>query len=94
MTKARKKVALTIGEAAEARREAVAAREVAKVVKDMAVATADDAQDIGLQAGFKVLRQALLQIAPHFGVKALDTLVTMDMINTAILEAKAEHRPG
>lgn len=92
--KAQKEVALAMGEAVEARCEAVVAREVAKGVEDVAAVAVDDAYDIDLQVGFKILRQALLQIAPDFNIEALDALVTMDMINAIVLEAKAKHGPG
>lgn len=53
---ARKEVTLAIDEVIKARYEAVAAREVARAAKNVAVATADDAQDISLEASFKVPR--------------------------------------
>lgn len=74
--------------------EAAAAREVAKAAEDIVVAAADEAQDIGLQAGFKILCRVLLQMALDFDVKVLDALVIMDMINVVVLEAKAEIGPG
>lgn len=83
-----------MGDAAKARHEAIAVRELAKAAKDVAAAAADDTQDISLQVGFKTLCQALLQMAFDFDVEALDVLVTMDVINTAVLEAKAEIKPG
>lgn len=83
-----------MGEAVEARREAVVARESTKAAEDVATAAVDDAQDIGLQAGFKTLCQALLQMAPDFDVEALDTPVTMDVINALVSKAEAEIAKG
>lgn len=67
---------------------------MAKGAKDVVVAATYDAQDIGLQVGFKILHQALLQMAPNFDVEALDALVNMDVINAAMLKAEAEIRPS
>lgn len=94
MIEAQKELALAKGNVVETHQEAAAVREVAKVVEDMAAVAADDAQDIGLQAGFKILRWALLQITPDFDVEALDALLTMDMINIIMLEAEAKIGPG
>lgn len=59
--------ALTQGELAEASRKDEDTREAARAVEDATQATEDTAaattyngQDVGLQAGFKVLRQALV----------------------------------
>lgn len=94
VTEARKETVLARDEAAEAYCEAEDAREVAKAAEDVAAVVANDAQDIGMQASFKVLRQALLHMAPDFDVEAMDALVNMDMINTAVLEAKVEIGPS
>lgn len=70
-------------EVVEAQREAIA-------TKDVAAVTADEAQEIGLQANFKVLHQVLLQLKPGFNIKSLDAFVTTKIVDAAILEAKAE----
>lgn len=89
-----KEAALVEDKVAKAHRVAVIAREVARTTKDVATTTANNAQDIGLQVNFKVLRQALLQMAPDFNVEALDALVTMKMVDAIVLEAKVEHEAG
>lgn len=82
-TGAQKKAMLAKDKVAEARQEAMTA-------KDVAAATMDEAQEISLQAGFKVLCQVLLQLKPGFNIKSLDALVTIEIVAAAILEAEAE----
>lgn len=94
VSEACKEAAFARDEVTEAHRGPMAAREATKAAEDTATTAADDAQDVGLQAGFKVLRQALLQIVPSFDVKALDVLVTLEMVDAIILEAEAEHEAG
>lgn len=93
-TDAQKEAAIAKDKVAKALQEAAFAKEVAKAAKDIASAAADDAQDIGIQAGFKSLRRALLQMAPDFNVDSIDALVTMDVIHATILEAEAEIGPS
>lgn len=84
MAEAQKEVVLTKEEVAEAQQKAA-------VTKDVALATTNKAQEIGLKAGFKVLCQMLLQLKLGFNVQTLDELVTTEIVDATILEAKAEH---
>lgn len=92
MIKVRKEVTLVKDNANEVLHEAATAREVVKAMEDVAATAADDAWDIGLQANFKVLHQALFQIVLNFDVEALDVLITIGMVDAAMLEAKAKHK--
>lgn len=55
------------------------------------LAAADDAQETSLQAGFKVLRQVLLQLKLGFNVQTLDKLVTIEIVDVVVLEVEAKH---
>lgn len=77
MVEVHQEAALVRGELAEARQDTEVAKEAARAAEDAtraaedATATAaDNAQDIGLQAGFNVLRQALVQVVLGFDVDA------------------------
>lgn len=94
MAKARKEVVLAKDKVVEARYRAIAAKDAARATEDVAATIANDAQDIGLQVGFKVLCQALLQIALNFNIDALDMLVIMKMVDVVVLEAEAKHEVG
>lgn len=77
-------------ELAEAHQEVAVAKEAAKAVDDAAKIAANIAQDGSLQASFKVLRQALVQVAPSFDIKALDVLVTLEMVDIVMVEVEAD----
>lgn len=56
----------------------------------MAIATTDKAQGITIQVGFKVFRQLLLQLNLDFNIQALEALVTIEVMDAALIEAEAE----
>lgn len=54
----------------------------------------NEAQALSLQASFKVLCQVLLQLEPGFDVQALGELITIEIVDVAILEVEAECEAG
>lgn len=60
VTEAHQKVVLAQNKLFEACWDAVATQEAARIVEDVIAAATDNTQDIDLQAGFKVLCQALV----------------------------------
>lgn len=79
------------GELDKARREAKGAM---RSTKDAMASAVDNAQDVGRQAGFKVLHQALTQVAPDFDIDALDTVVTPKMMVVVVAKAEAKQEVG
>lgn len=91
---AQSELALVCQEAEVTKEAARAAEDKARAAEDVVVTAVDSAQDIRLQAGFKVLRQALLQIKPGFNIDTLDTLATPDRMIAAIAKADVEQVAG
>lgn len=55
---------------------------------------ADNAQGVGIQVGFKVFHQLLLQLDPNFNIKALEGFVTLKAVDAAIMEVEDEVATG
>lgn len=51
---------------------------------------ADEARGFNIQAGFKVCCQLLLQLNPNFNTKALEALITLRVMDSAIVEVEEE----
>lgn len=69
-----------------------AQKEVAPTAE--AIVDADEAQGIGIQAGFKVFGKLLLQLNLDINVQALEALITPKAMDVAIIEAEAEVAVG
>lgn len=54
------------------------------------VAVAGEAQWVEVQAGFKVLRQLLLQLEPSFNIQSLEALVTPEIVEIVVAKVKAK----
>lgn len=74
------------------KKEVAEARQDSTATKDVSSAIADEALEISLQASFKVLCPVLLQLELGFNVQTLDELVTIEIVDAAILEVEVEHK--
>lgn len=50
----------------------------------------DEAWGQGVQASFKVFHQLLLQFHPNFNIKALEALITLEVVRIAIAKVGEE----
>lgn len=65
---------------------------VAKVefLKGKVESTSIDARGKGIQAGFKIFHQLTLQMQPDFNIKALEALVTPEIVGQAVNEVEEQ----
>lgn len=63
-------------------------------VQGKATAVPDDAQGVGIQVGFKVFHQLLLQLDLDFKIQALEGLVALEAVDAAILDEVATSQEG